>query len=112
MANQHNRRSTYKFVSRRPDNKSYYADGVKTGDNEITFDLGKSEVTLIGSVQAAIQLFDENMQRLSSFTFSYTVVEDISLSEEITSQERTLLEVVIQDGPGLVDYFTQAKPLC
>jgi hypothetical protein len=103
--------STYRFVSRRTDNKSYYADGVKTGDNEITFDLGKSEVTLVGSVQAAIQIFDENMQRLSSFTFSYTVVEDISLSEEITSQERTLLEVVIQDGPGLVDYFTQAKPL-
>jgi hypothetical protein len=85
--------------------------GVKTGDNEITFDLGKTEVSLIGKVNAAVQLFDSNNQRLSSFTFNYTVTEDISLSEELTSQERTLLEIVVQDGPGLVDYFTQAKPL-
>jgi hypothetical protein len=35
---------TYKFVSRRADNKSFYTEGVKTGDNEITFDLGKPEV--------------------------------------------------------------------
>ena len=102
---------TYRFVSRRPDNKSYYVDGVKTGTNEITFDLGKTEVSLIGKVNAAIQLFDSNNQRLSSFTFNYTVTEDISLSEELSSQDLTLLEYVVQEGPGLVDYFTQAKPL-
>jgi hypothetical protein len=102
---------SYKFVSRRPDNKSYYVNGVKTGDNEITFDLGKTEVSLIGKVNAAIQLFDANMQRLSSFTFNYTVTEDISLSEELTSQELTLLEYVVQEGPALVDYFKEAKPL-
>jgi hypothetical protein len=102
---------SYKFVSRRPDNKSYYVNGVKTGDNEITFDLGKTEVSLIGKVNAAIQLFDSNNQRLSSFTFNYTVTEDISLSEDLSSQELTLLEYVVQEGPGLVDYFKETKPL-
>jgi hypothetical protein len=102
---------TYRFVSRRPDGKSYYADGVKTGVNEVTFDLGKPEVTLIGNVEAVIQLFDSNQQRLSSFKFNYTVIEDISLSDTITDQERTLLEIVVEDGPGLVDYFKQAEPM-
>jgi hypothetical protein len=102
---------TYRFVSRRPDNKSYYVDGIKSGDNEITFDLGKPEVSLTGKVNAAVQLFDSNNQRLSSFTFNYTVTEDISLSEELSTNDLTLLETVVLEGPALVDYFTQAKPL-
>jgi hypothetical protein len=103
--------SSYRFVSRREDDKTFYADGVKTGDNEITFDLGRPEVSLVGNVKAAIQIFNADMERLSSFTFNYTVVEDISIAGVVTDNDQTLLEMVIQEGPGLVDYFTQAKPL-
>jgi hypothetical protein len=102
---------TYKLVSKRPDNKSFYVDGNKTGDNEITFDIGKSEVEQTGRVTAVVQFIDNANQRLSSFPFTYTVTDDISLAKQPTSEEKTLLEIVVQDGPGLVEYFKEKQPL-
>lgn len=102
---------TYKLVSHRVDGKNFYVDGVKTGTNVITFDLGKSEVELIGKVTSLVQLFDVNNQRTSSFPFTFSVVSDLSLDEQPTSTERSLLEIVIQDGPGLVEFIKEKQPL-
>src|SRR5690606_35947355 len=98
---------SYKMVTKRPDSKSFFVEGVKTGENEITFDLGKAEVEKTGKVLAAIQLFDTNNQRISSFPFSFNVVEDLSLAQQPTSQERTLLEIVIQEGPSIVELIKE-----
>lgn len=98
---------TYKLVSRRPDRKSYYTDGTKTGENEITFNLGKSELEIVGKVHSAVQFIDASNKRISSIPFSFNVIGDLSISQQPTSSERTLLEVVIQDGPGIIEEARQ-----
>lgn len=105
----------YKLVTSRPDGKTYYVDGVKSKEpseiNRIIFDLGKSEVEVLGRCMCVVQLFDSNKQRTTSFPFSFTVVEDLSLTEQPSDSERTLLEIVIQDGPGLVEYMKDNLPV-
>src|SRR5690606_19502632 len=102
---------SYKLVTKRSDNKSFYVDGVTTGDSKIQFELGKAEVEKIGKATAVVQLIDESTERISSFPFSFMVVEDISLAQQPTTGEKTLLEIVIEEGPGLIEYFNEKKPL-
>lgn len=93
--------STYALVSQRKDKQSVLTNGVKTADNEITFTLGTTELTVPGKVKAAIQLYDVG-GRVSSIPFTYTVLDDLSSGYVPSVDEQTLIELVLGEGPAIL----------
>lgn len=107
-----------RLVSRRPDGKPFHVNGIVIEPNKILFDLGQSEVSMVGKVDALIQLRYPRKSgtihspiRVSSFSFSYNVTEDLSIDGEVTNEDKTIIERVVQDGPDLMDFFERNKPL-
>lgn len=99
--------------------------GEKTDDNQVTFKLPKSSVSLIGKTEATVQMYDSD-NRISTFTFPFRVVKDPSgKGWEPSDGEKTLIQVVLGDGPLVIqraeqvvielenaaDYIDDKKPL-
>lgn len=83
-------------------------DGVVTAlpgtanGNTVTFALGSTETAKPGTVYAAVQLYGAD-GRVSSLPFSFQVKGDLTAAGTIPSEnEATLIEVVLQDGPGII----------
>lgn len=93
--------STYTLASLRPDNQSVLTVGTLTGVNEITFELGSTEVSVPGNVKAAIQLYDVD-GRVSSIPFTYEVTKDIATGYIPSKEEKTLIELVLGQGPAIL----------
>lgn len=83
-------------------------DGVTTAlpgtvsGNTVTFALGSTETAKPGTVYAAVQLYGAD-GRVSSLPFSFQVKGDLTAAGTIPSEsEATLIEVVLQDGPAIL----------
>jgi len=97
--------STFALVSVRPDKQPVQRAGVLTGANQVTFNLGTTEISVLGRVDAVIQLYDAD-GRVSSIPFTYKVLKDLSIDYILSENEKTLLEVVLGEGPLVIQ---QAK---
>lgn len=93
--------STYTLASLRPDNQSVLTVGALTAPNEITFELGSTEVSVPGNVKAAIQLYDAD-GRVSSMPFTYEVSKDSATGYIPSKEEKTLIELVLGQGPAIL----------
>ena len=90
------------LVSRRNDNLTVIKDGVINAD-EITFDIGTTEMEKVGRVYATAQLYGVN-GRVSSAQFSYSVTKDPAGSDYVPStNEQTLIETVLSEGPAIIE---------
>jgi hypothetical protein len=103
----------YKLVSKRVrDDRAFYVDGTKTGDNEITFVLGKAETAFKGQVICAVQIFDELNNRTTTSQFGFTVKGDIGLENVVPSPtDKSALELVVQNidtilSGGIISFDT------
>lgn len=94
--------STYTLASSRPDGQSVVTVGVLTGPNEVTFELGSTEVSVPGRVKAAIQLYDMN-GRVSSIPFTYEVKKDLAIDYIPSTEEETLIQLVLGEGPAILN---------
>ena len=91
--------TTVSLANTRPDAQTILTVGDKTGLNQVTFNLGTNETSVSGSVGAVVQLYDAS-GRVSTLSFSYTVKVDPTGSGYVPStDEQTLIEVVLNDGP-------------
>lgn len=94
--------STYTLASLRPDGQSVLTVGTLTGVNEITFELGTTEVSVPGNIKAAIQLYDAD-GRVSSIPFTYEVTKDIAVDYIPSAEEETLIQLVLGEGPAILN---------
>lgn len=94
--------STYTLASLRPDGQSVLTVGTLTAPNEITFELGSTEVSVPGNVKAAIQMYDVD-GRVSSIPFTYEVTKDIATGYIPSKDEQTLIELVLGKGPAILN---------
>ncbi|MCK1997962.1 BppU family phage baseplate upper protein [Psychrobacillus psychrodurans] len=93
--------STYTLASLRPDGQSVLTAGTLTGPNEVTFEIGSTEISVPGRVKAAIQLYDVD-GRVSSIPFTYEVTKDIATGYIPSKEEKTLIELVLGEGPAIL----------
>lgn len=93
--------STYTLASLRADGQSVLTVGTLTGPNEVTFELGSTEVSVPGRVKAAIQLYDVD-GRVSSIPFTYEVTKDLATNYLPSKDEQTLIELVLGEGPVIL----------
>ena len=99
--------STYTLASLRADGQSVLTVGTLTGPNEVTFELGSTEVSVPGRVKAAIQLYDAD-GRVSSIPFTYEVTKDLATNYVPSKDEQTLIELVLGEGPVILAKARQA----
>jgi len=91
--------TTVSLANTKPDNEVVVTPGVISGTNQVTFVLGTNETSVSGRVNAVIQLYDAS-GRVSTLSFSYAVKVDPTGSGYVPStDEQTLIEVVLNDGP-------------
>lgn len=81
--------------------------GTVTADNELTVNLGSSEVKHVGKARSMIQLYG-NDGRVSSLEFTFVVKEDIGEGYEPSENDKTLIELVLGDGPRILNEAEQA----
>lgn len=93
---------SFAMASKRPDGQSVLSSGVKTNDNEITFNLGSTEVESVGRVDVAIQLYASD-GRISSIPFTYQVIKDLSEDYIPSQKEQTLIEVIMLEAQQKID---------
>ena len=91
--------ATVSLANTKPDANVVVTAGSTTGTNQVTFVLGTNETSVSGRVDAVVQLYDAN-DRVSTLSFSYAVKVDPTGSGYVPStDEQTLIEVVLNDGP-------------
>lgn len=94
--------STSTLVSERQDKQSVMTLGSITGTNQITFALGSTEISKVGKVDAAIQLYDAD-GRVSTLPFTYKVLKDPGKNYVPSTDEQTLIELVLGLGPAILN---------
>lgn len=99
--------TVFTLVSVRPDKVSVQALGTMTANNEVTFDLGTTEISVPGRVEASIQLYDAD-GRVSSIPFTYKVLKDPMRDYVPSEKEKTLIELVLSEGPRILVDAEQA----
>ncbi|MEK3887242.1 chitobiase/beta-hexosaminidase C-terminal domain-containing protein [Bacillus sp. FSL K6-3431] len=110
--------STNTLVCTRTDKETIVTAGTQTGLNEITFDLGTSEIAVLGKVDAVIQLYTAD-ERVSTIKFAFIVIKDPSGDGFVPSdREQSIIEVVLGSGPLVIKqaqeastYIEEKKPL-
>ena len=91
--------ATVSLANTKPNADVVVTAGLITGTNQVTFVLGTNETAVSGRVEAVVQLYDES-GRVSTLSFSYVVKVDPTGSGYVPStDEQTLIEVVLNDGP-------------
>ncbi|MER2132584.1 MAG: hypothetical protein ABS896_09240 [Carnobacterium inhibens] len=93
--------STFTLASVRPDKVSVMSLGKLTGPNQVTFELGSTELLVPGTVDVAIQLYDTN-GRISTLPFTYKVLKDPVKDYIPSADEQTLIELVLGQGPVIL----------
>ncbi|MEK3995628.1 right-handed parallel beta-helix repeat-containing protein [Psychrobacillus sp. FSL K6-2365] len=99
--------STFTLVSVRTDKQSVMTLGNKTGINQITFALGSTEISVVGKINAVIQLYDVD-GRVSTLPFTYQVLKDPATNYVPSTDEQTLIELVLGQGPAILADAKQA----
>jgi hypothetical protein len=100
--------TTVSLANTRLDQVTVVTPGVKTGSNQVTFNLGQNETKNPGRVSAVVQLYDTN-GRVSMLGFNYTVITDPTGELYIPQgDELTLIQVVLGDGPLVIEQARQA----
>lgn len=99
--------STFTLVSDRPGLQPIQTVGAKTATNEITFKLGSNETEKIGKINATIQLYDMD-GRISTVPFTYQVRKDPNKDYIPSTDEQTLIELVLGEGPAILNAAQQA----
>ena len=85
-------------------------EGEITGDNQITFVLGRNDTGVIGRVNASVQMYGQDDSRVSTLSFSYQVLKDPTGREFIPSEEeRSLIERVLFDAPVIIEEARQSS---
>lgn len=80
----------YTLVTMRKNNTSVIREGTLSG-SVILFELGASETTTVGRVEASIQIYDADNKRISSAPIAYDVLKDFSLSGSLPADDKTLV---------------------
>ena len=93
--------STFTLASVRPDKVSVMSLGKLTGPNQVTFELGSTEIMVPGTVDVAIQLYDA-YGRVSTLPFTYKVLKDPVKDYVPSADEPTLIELVLGRGPAIL----------
>lgn len=95
--------NVYALTSLRLDNVAVVSPnlGLVTGINEVTFHLGAKELEVQGLVRASVQIINPK-GRLSTLSFNYSVVKDLSNAPP-TENEKTLIEIVLNKGPSVIE---------
>lgn len=93
--------STAILVSTRQDGTPVPVVGAVTGLNEATFTLGNQSTAVAGRVSAIAQFYDA-AGRISTVSFAYMVTDDPIADVEILEEDRTLIQVVLQNGPLVI----------
>ena len=100
--------TTASLANTRMDGTTVVTPGTIINDNTIQFDLGTNETAVPGKVLATVQLYDED-ERVSTIAFTYRVVKDPTGSGYVPSEnEKTLIEVVLNDGPLVIQQAQDA----
>jgi len=100
--------TTASLANTRMDGTTVVTLGTIIDNNKIQFDLGTNETAIPGKVQATIQLYDEN-ERVSTIAFTYRVVKDPTGSGYVpTKNEQTLIEVVLNNAPLVIQQARDA----
>lgn len=92
--------TTLTLTVARLDKVSVTVGGTQTNDNQITFKVPRSAVSVIGRAEATIQIYGSD-GRSSSTTFFMSVQRDPS-SQTVGEGEKTLIEVVLSEGPAII----------
>lgn len=99
--------TTVTLAHTRKDQSVVVTQGTKAG-NKATFALGTNETSITGAVAAKAQFYDAN-GRVSSLSFTYQVGVDPTGRGYIPSvSEATLIEVVLNDGPLIIQSAEEA----
>lgn len=98
--------TSYTLTSVRPDGLAVLVNGIEIGNSQVEFKLGTLELDKVGTVSASIQLYEGG--RVSSIPFTYKVLKDLSDEYVPTENDLTLIELVLGQGPGLLDATVQA----
>lgn len=93
--------TTFTLASVRPDKTSVMTLGTKTATNQVTFNLGTTELEVVGRVKAAIQLYDAE-GRVSTLPFSFKVLKDPVIDYVPSTNEQTLIELVLGEAPTIL----------
>lgn len=94
--------STFTLASVRPDKVSVMTLGNKSGDNQVIFELGSTELLVPGTVEAAIQFYDMD-GRVSTLPFTFKVLKDPVKNYIPSEDDQTLIELVLGRGPAILD---------
>lgn len=98
--------ATFALANTRLDQTTIVTPGTKTGSNQVSFELGQNETKVHGRVTAVVQLYDTD-GRISTLAFNYSVVKDPTGDTYVPANaEKTLIQVVLGDGPLVIQ---QAK---
>ena len=83
----------------RHDTKTIVAKGSYVGANQVEFLIDRPETSVTGQVDAVVQIYNAD-SRISTLSFSYRVIADPTNNYTPSSAtEKTLIEVVLNDGP-------------
>lgn len=92
---------SFSLTSVRPDKKTVLVVGDEIGNSQVEFDLGTLELEKTGTVNASIQLYAGG--RVSSIPFTYKVLKDLSDDYVPTENDKTIIEIVLGEGPGVIE---------
>lgn len=82
--------------------------GVKTGDNEITFDLNPELISEVGNVVAAIKIHHADGDRTSTLPFTFEVKNDSEASYSPDNTEVPLIRLMFGDAPFVIESAQEA----
>jgi hypothetical protein len=96
---------SYQFVSKKLKGNPVIRDA-NFSNGLVRVELGTSEMTVPGKVEGTLQIFDEDMKRISTAKFDYVVKKDPSMDGDLPNDERNL---VIANESLLVDAIEKSK---
>lgn len=99
--------SSVTIAHTRLDRKVIITYGEITGTNQVKFVVDRPETSVIGRVDAVIQLYTAD-SRVSTLSFTYKVNADPTANYVPSASEKTLIEVVLQDAPVIIEQAVTA----
>lgn len=101
--------TTITLASLRPDQKSIIIFGERgLNANQIVFEISRPENAIVGRVEATVQFYDAD-SRVSTAKFNFRVEKDPS-NISPSGEDKTLIELVLGEGPAILDAVNLALP--
>lgn len=100
---------TATLVVRRSDGEVIIAKGEVNGTNQVVFKLRRKATLVLGTTRFTVQLYDKDLERVSTMFGVYVVMEDMSdRLDHLPEDEQGLIQQVLGDGPAVIEAATQA----